>query len=173
MSSLENKILSWISFTKNYISYPFSYSPKHLRCECQIWGQNQSKIVEAIKRTLSKAFQKLNFWDPRQFVDYLYKQSKIDKLKNFIIKTSCWLVYDQLKNNLPETFSNFFTLNTQSHKDNTRKNRLILTKVETISYGSNFITLKAVRQWNEIQNFIKMTYSKFLKSVENYFGSEQ
>ena len=76
------------------------------------------------------------------------------------------------KNNLTETFSNFFTLNTQLHKHNTRKNRLILPKVKTISYGSNS---KTIKQWNEIQDFIKiyiystkMTYSKFLKSVENY-----
>ena len=107
------------------------------------------------------------------------KESKIDKLKNIIIKNNCRLVYDQLKNNLPETFSNFFTLNTQLRKPNTRKNRLILPKVKTISYGSNSITLKAIKQWNEIKNFIKtdvyshkMTDSKFLKSVENYIESE-
>ena len=38
---------------------------------------------------------------------------------------------------------------------------------------------EAIRQWNEIQNFMKidiyfpkMTYSKFLKSVENYIKSK-
>ena len=89
----------------------------------------------------------------------------------------------KLKKNLPETFSNFFTLNTQLHKHNTRntrKSRLILPKVKTISYGLNSMTLKAIKQWNEIQNFIKiniyfpkMTCSKLLKSVENYIESEQ
>ena len=101
-------------------------------------------------------------------------------MKNIIIKVNCRLAYDQLKNNLPETFSSFFTLKTQLHKHNTRKNRLILPNVKTTSYGSNSIPLKAIKQWNEIQNFIqidiyspKMTYSKFLKSVENYIKSEQ
>ena len=124
--------------------------------------------------------QILNFKDPQESVDYLYKESKIDKLKNIIIKDNCCFVYDQLKNNLPEIFRNFFTLNAQLHKHNTRKNRLILPKVKTITYGSNSITLKAIKQWNEIQNFVKidiyyskMTYSKFLKSVENYIVSEQ
>ena len=122
----------------------------------------------------------LNLKGPRESVDYLYKESKIDKLKNIIIKANWQLVYDQLKNNLSETFSNFFTLNTQLHKHNTRKNRFIFPKVKTISYGSNSITLKAIKQWNEIQNFINiniyspnMTYSKFLKSVENYIEGEQ
>ena len=151
----------------------------HLRYGCQIWGQNQSKIVEVIKRTQNKALRILNFKGPQESVDYLYKESKIDKLKNIIIKDNCRLVYDQLKNNLPETCINFSTLNAQLHKHNTRKNRLILPKVKTISYGSNSITLKTIKQWNKIQNFIKidiyslkMAYYKFLKSFENYIESE-
>ena len=55
-----------------------------------------------------------------------------------------------------------------------------MPNVKTASYGSNSITMKAKNQWNKIQNFIKidiyspkMTYSKFLKSVENYIKSEQ
>ena len=124
--------------------------------------------------------QILNFKGPQEPVAYLYKESKIGKLKKIIIKDNCCLVYDQLKNNLPETFRNFFTLNAQLHKHNTRKNRLILPKVKSITYGSNSITLKAIKQWNEIQNFIKiviyspkMIYSKFPKSVENYIESKQ
>ena len=176
---LFSKIRYFVKLTLLRTIY-YAFFDTHLRHGCQIWGQNQSKIVEAIKRIQNRTLWILNFKDLRGSVDYLYKESKIDKLKIIIIKANCWLVYDQLKNNLPETFSIFFTLNTQLHKDNTRKNRLILPKVKTISYGSNSITLKAIKQWNEIQNFVKidiyspkMTYSKFLKSVENYIESEQ
>ena len=147
----------------------------HLRYGCQIWGQNQSKIVEAIKKTQNK----LNFKGSRESVDYLYKESKIVKLKNIIIKANCQLVYDQLKIIFQKLLVIFFTLNTELHKHNTRKNRLILPKVKTISYGSNSITLKTIKQWNKIQNFIKidiyslkMAYYKFLKSFENYIESE-
>ena len=65
--------------------------------------------------------QILNFKGPQESVDCLYKESKLDKSKNIIIKDYCCLVYDQLKNNLSETFSNFFTLNAQLHKHSTRK----------------------------------------------------
>ena len=113
----------------------------------------------------------LNFKGPQELVDYLYKES--ENLKN-IIKANFWFVYDQLKNNLPETFSNFFTLKIQLHKHNTRIKRFILPKAKTTSWGSNSTTLKAIKQWNKIQNFIKidifspkMTYYKFLNSVEN------
>ena len=64
----------------------------HLRYECQIWGQNQSKIVEAIKRTQNKALLILNFKGPQESVDSLYKESKIDKLENIIIKYNCCMI---------------------------------------------------------------------------------
>ena len=76
---------------------------------------------------------------PRELDDYLYKESKIDKLKHVIIKANCQFVYDQLKTNLPETFSNLFTLNNQIHVHITRKNRLILPNVKTTSNGSSHI----------------------------------
>ena len=109
----------------------------------------------------------------------MYKESKINKLKNIIKIANCQFVYDQLKNNLPETFSNFFTLNTQLHKRNTRKNRLAVPNAKTTGYGSNSITFKVIKLWNEVQKFIKidiyspeMTCPKFLKSVLKYIKSQ-
>ena len=78
-------------------------------------------------------------------VDYLYKESNIDKLKNIILKANCCLDYDQLINNLPETFSNIFNRDTQLHKHNTRTNRFILSNMKTVSYGSSSITLKVIK----------------------------
>ena len=54
-------------------------------------GQNQSETAEAIERIQNKALRVLNFKGPRELVDYLYKESKIDKLKNIIIKANCCL----------------------------------------------------------------------------------
>ena len=70
-------------------------------------------------------------------VHHFEDDTNILHISNSLKDVKCWFVYEQLKNNLPETFSNFFSLNTQLHKHNTRKN-------------SN--TLKAIMQWNEIQN---------------------
>ena len=59
-----------------------------------------------------------------------------------------------------------------NYTNTTLEKTLILPKVKSITYGLNSITLKAIKQSNEIQNFVKidiyppkMTYSKFLKSV--------
>ena len=114
----------------------------HLKYGRQIWEQKQSPTVETIEQTQNKALQILNFKGPQEGSDYLYKESRINKLKNIII-ANCQFIYDQLKNNLPETFSNFFTLNTQLHQHNTRKNRLAVPNANTTSYGSNSITLRS------------------------------
>ena len=62
--------------------------------------------------------QILNFMGPCEETNTWYKKFKIDKLKNI----NCQFTYDQLKHNLPQSLSNFFNLNTQLHKRNTRKN---------------------------------------------------
>ena len=133
-----------------------------------------------MKGHIAKHWGILNFKGPRELVDNLYKESKTDKLKSIIIKGNCWFICHQLKKSLPETFSKFFTLNTQLHKHNSRKNKFILPNIKTTSYGFTSITLKPIKQWNEILNFIKidtyssiMTYSKFLKFIENYIRSNE
>ena len=80
----------------------------------------------------------------------------------------------QLSRVTTESFSDFFTLNTQLHHHNTRGNKLIVPNINTTRYGSNSITLKAIKQWNEMQNFVKtdilsqeMTYFKLLKIYKN------
>ena len=73
---LLSKIRYFVKFsiTKNGI---FAFFVTHLKYGCQIWGQ--SKIIEVVERTQNKALWILNFKDPQ--VDYLCKESKIDRLK--------------------------------------------------------------------------------------------
>lgn len=71
--------------------------------------------------------QILNFMGPREETNNWYKKFKIDKLKNII--ANCQFIYDQLKHNLPRSLSNFFNLNTQLQKLNTRKNRLTVPQL--------------------------------------------
>ena len=115
---------------------------------------------------------------PREGVENLYKESKIDKIRNII--TNCQFVYDQLRKKLPENFIGFFTLNTQLQHHNTGSKKRIVPNVNTTIYESNSITLKAIKQWNnKLQNFIKtdifsseMTYSELLKSIKTYIENQ-
>ena len=56
----------------------------------------------------------------------------------------------------------------------------MVPNVSTTIYGSSSITLKAIKQWNELQNFVKtdifspeMTYFKLLKSIKTYIENQQ
>ena len=112
--NISNCLLSNVRY---YVKFPllrtiyYALFDSHLRYGCQIWGQKQSQNVEAIEQTQNKALQILNLTGPCQRADYLYIEFKINKLKNIMIP-NCQFLYDQLKNNLPEIFNNFFFLNT-------------------------------------------------------------
>ena len=101
--------------------------------------------------------EKKNFQVPQGLVDNLYKESIIDKLKSIIIKVNYWFVYYQL-NTISQKFLLIFTLNTQLHKHSNRKNRLILPNVKITCYGSNFIKLKAIKQWNKLKIWLKLIF---------------
>ena len=73
--------------------YHLKMIDSHLMCGCQIWEQKQSPTVETIEQTKNNALQILNFKGPPEESDYLYKESKINKLKNIII-ANCQFVYD-------------------------------------------------------------------------------
>ena len=89
-----NRANCLLSKIRYFVKFPllrtiyYAIFDTHLRYGCQIWGQNQCKIVQAIKRTQNKALRLLNFKGPRESADYLYKEFKIDKLKNITIKAN-------------------------------------------------------------------------------------
>ena len=59
-------------------------------------------------------------------------------------------IYDQLHNNLPNTFSNYFKLLKNQHRHNTIEPfTLNVQRVNTQTYGSNSIKIKAIKDWNK------------------------
>ena len=99
---LFSKIIYFVHFSfLRTIYYPLFDTP--LRYRCQIWEKNQSNIVEVIERTQNKVLRILNFKVSQELIDYLYKKSKINKLKSIIIKANYRFLYDQLKASLSET----------------------------------------------------------------------
>ena len=147
----------------------------HLRYGCQIWGQLNNQNIDTIKKTQNKALRIINFKGPLESATPLYKNSKVFKLEDTIKIDNCMFVFDQLKGNLPESFSNYFLHKSNQHQYNTRGNRLIVPHVKTTLYGTNSITLKAIKHWNEIQDNIEIdinspetTRSKFLKAIKTY-----
>ena len=140
-----NRANCLLSKIRYYVKFPllrtiyYALFDSHLRYVCQICGQRQNEYIESIEKTQNKAIRILDFNGTREGAENLYKESKIDQVRNIIIIGNCRFVYDQLRKKLPENFSDFFTLNTKLHHHNTRGNKLIIPNVNTTTYGSNSI----------------------------------
>ena len=143
----------------------------HLQYGCQLWGQTQTQVLKNIEKIQNKALRIINFKNPWEPSEQIYKESKIFKLKDIITISNLKFVYDQMNNILPRAFENFFINKTRQHLYNTRGNSLDVPQVKTTTYGSNSFTLHAIRTWNFFQNKLSITTllpnltpTKFLKS---------
>ena len=103
----------------------------------------------------------------------LYKESKIFKLKDIVLLNNLQFVYDQINKNLPNSFHNFFTPNTEQHRHNTRENSLNVPPVKITTHGSNSVTHCEIRDWNKLQNKLNpesalpdLSGHKFLKTIK-------
>ena len=64
----------------------------HFRYGCQIWGQRRNEYIESVEKTQNKAIRILNFKGPKEGAKNLYKESKIDKVRNIRIIANCRFV---------------------------------------------------------------------------------
>ena len=110
-------------------------------------GAERTKNIKTIQ---NKGLRILNFKGSFEHCSPLYKNSKILKLIDIIKLNNIVIVYDQLKNNLPTDFENYFQLKRQQHNHFTRGKILDATQVNTSLYGSSSITVSAIKDWNAL-----------------------
>ena len=151
----------------------------HLRYGCQLWGQAQTQVLQNIEKIQNKALRILNFKNPWDPIEQIYKESKIFKLKDIVTISNLKFVYDQMNKLLPRVSEKFFINKTRQHLYNTRGNSLDVPQVKTTTYGSNSFTLHAIRTWNFFQNKLSTTTSlpnltptKFLKVIKTYISEK-
>ena len=138
----------------------FALFDSHLRCAAQVWDQGSNNVVDIIKRAQNKALWIISFKDRTEPSDLLCANCKILKLWNIITVNNCLFIYDQLCDNLPNTFSNYFKLLKNQHRHNTRGSNhftLNVPRVNTETYGSNSIKIKAIKDWNKTTKKINFT----------------
>ena len=80
-----------------------------------MWGQKHSQEFKSIATIQNKGLQILNFKEPLEQSNPLYKNSKILKLIDIIKLNKILSVYDQINNNLLKAFENYFQLKRQQH----------------------------------------------------------
>ena len=94
----------------------------HLSYGCQIWGQNEkSSLFIKISNLQKRALRIISFSRYDCPSEPIFKYYKILTLKDQISLYNCLLIHDYSRNLLPSSFDTFFTLCTELHNNDTRR----------------------------------------------------
>ena len=127
----------------------------HMVYGCQVWGQKNQLInrkLDTISRLQNRALRIINFKNIHDDPSPLYKSNRILKIKDFITLQNTLLVHDYLKDNLPDSFQNFFRKRDQIHPDSKTKMAkcgcLFVPSCNSTTYRLNSITHHCIDDWN-------------------------
>ena len=113
-------------------------------------GKRIHKNIKNITVMQNKRLRILSFKGPLEHSSSFYKNSKILKLIEITKLKNIVFVFNQINNNLPNAFENYFQLKRQQHNNFIKGKILNMPQVDTSLYGSNSITLSRIRDWNAL-----------------------
>ena len=70
-------------------------------------GQTQTQVLQNIEKVQNKALRILNFKNPWDQTEQIYKESKMFKLKDIVTISNLKFAYDQMNKILTRAFENF------------------------------------------------------------------
>ena len=99
-----------------------------LRYGIQVGGQNRNQVIKDIEKIQQKTTRIFNFKWKNDPVNPLSKNSKIMIMKDIFTFNNWLFVYDQIDEDMPSNFEDFFTTSENQHPYNTRdeKNNTII-----------------------------------------------
>ena len=121
------------------------------RFAIQVWVQHRNHTTKAIEETQEKAIRIMSFKPKNEPTNPLFRNLKIMKLKDILAYKNCTFVQDQINENMPESFYNFFTTATAQHIYNTRgspNNTIIKATTNSVTYGLNSLKQRGASDWN-------------------------
>ena len=81
----------------------------------------------------------------------LFQSLKIVKFKDILAYNNCIFVHDQINENLPKSFSKFFTTAPAQHNYDTRgtrNNTIVKSITNSVIYGLNSVRHSDTSDWN-------------------------
>ena len=94
-----------------------------LRYSIQVWGKHRNQTIKEIEEIQENVITIMSFKPKKWTYQSSIPNLKIMKLIDVPAYNNCVFVHDQLNENLPESFSNFFKTAPKQHKNNTRGSR--------------------------------------------------
>ena len=134
--------------------------------------------MKEIEHIQEKAIRIMSFKPKNEPTNPLFRNLKIVKFKDILAYNNCIFVHDQLNENLPESFSDFFMTAPAQHNYNTRgsrNNSITKSITNSVTYGLNYVRHRAASDWNAIIkhiNTIGIDRQDLMKSLkERIFDS--
>ena len=174
LSKKLNRANSMLSKVRHYVdkntlrSLYFSIFSSHMSYCCQIWGQTGNRHINKILSLQRSALRIINFLPFRCNVSNYFLELNIISFVNLVKITNLLFVYDSLKNNLPSSISNYFTLSSNIHSYNTRNveiGKLHVPRFNSTKFGKNSIKYQCITEWNKSLTLMNNTFKN--KNVNN------
>ena len=139
-------------------------------------GQKFNTLLTNNEKLQNKAINIKNFKTDSLHLNDLFNELKILKLKDLITFSSCQIAFDQLKEDLPQAFKNYFLKKYDHNIYNTRgtiKTLLDVPLKNTPKYGTNSITSRSIFNWNGMNKKIECSFEisrrNFITLLKRYF----
>ena len=143
-----------------------------LRYAVQVWGQHRNQTIKEIEQLQGKAIRIMSFKGRNDPPNPLFKKLEIMNLKDILLYYNCIFAYDQINENLPENFKDFFLTAENQHNYDTRgttNKTIIKTTTNSITYGINSVQYRVASEWNQIsKNLNTEDKSQLIKSLREY-----
>ena len=141
-----------------------------LRYAGQVWGQHRNQEIKEIEKRHEKAIRIMSFKGRNDLANPLFKTLEITKLnpilvgrgvkkpnknrvKDILLYNNCVFAHNQINENLPEKFKDFFQTAANQHNYNIRgttNKNIIKTTINSTTYGLNSIKNRPASDWNQI-----------------------
>ena len=113
-----------------------------LRYAVQVWGQHRNQAIKEIEKLQEKAIRIMFFKGRNDPANPLFKTLETMKLKDILLYNNCIFAHNQINENLPENFKDFFQTAANQHNYITRgtiNKTIIKTTINSTTYGPNSI----------------------------------
>ena len=121
----------------------------------QIWGTASSSHIKKTLQLQKRAIRTINNASFNSHTEPLFKSNGVLKLMDLYEYHTTLFMYDYTHNNLPSSFQNMFTLNSDIHQDHvTRQSSLINVPKHKNMYVSKLPPIQFPKLWNKWKNKI-------------------
>ena len=139
-----------------------------------IWTSTYPTRLKPLFRVQKKIVRIMTFAKYNKESRPLFLQLKLLNIYQLNTYFTALFMYSYFNNNLPNYFTNYFTLNKEMHGHNTRSASNIYINYRRTNYGKFSLKIRGAQIWNELPKELRMSqsYNSFKKLTRDYIQNQ-